>query len=238
MTADLAVTPDSGLAERFDRLSAQVDEITAELRRQREAREQWEELVQTLVPVSRGAFDVASRELDDLSGEVTVDDAVRLARTLARSLPQLERLLAQVQGLTELGAEVTSLGGAGFAKVADSLAEAERKGYFAVARGGGTVVDRVVATYADEDFDALADNLVQLLGVAKQLADPDVIRLLDRTVGTLREGQSTPIDPPSMLGLLKQMREPQTRRGLARALALVKTIGDEPTTHPSEPRPL
>ena len=215
MTADLAVTPDSGLAERFDRLSAQVDEITAELRRQREAREQWEELVQTLVPVSRGAFDVASRELDDLSGEVTIDDAVRLARTLARSLPQLERLLAQVQGLTELGAEVTSLGGAGFAKLADSLSEAERKGYFAVARGGGTVVNRVVATYADEDFDALADNLVRLLGVLSQ-----------------------PLDTPSMLGLLRQMREPQTRRGLARALALVKTIGDEPATHPSEVCPM
>ena len=215
MTADVAVTPDSRLAERFDRLSAQVDEITAELRRQREAREQWEELVQTLVPVSRGAFDVASRELDDLSGEVTVDDAIRLARTLARSLPQLERLLAQVQGLTELGAEVTSLGGAGFAKVADSLAEAERKGYFAVARGGRTVVDRVVSTYADEDFDALADNLVQLLGVLSQ-----------------------PLDTPSLLGLLKQMREPQTRRGLARALALVKTIGDEPATHPSEVCPM
>jgi uncharacterized protein YjgD (DUF1641 family) len=217
--------------ERLDHLSAQVEEIAADLRSQRESRQQWEELAQTLVPVSRGAFDLASRELEDLSDDVTVEDAVRLARTLARSLPQLERLLAQIQGLTELGAEVTSLGGAGFAKAADVLAEAERRGYFAVTRGGATVMDRVVAAYADEDFEVLGDNLVQLLGVAQEMADPVVTGLLDRTLVTLREGQSAHLDPPSTFGLLKQLRDPQTRRGMARALALLRTVGAEPTSN-------
>jgi uncharacterized protein YjgD (DUF1641 family) len=237
MSTDLvaAGTP-ATIDERLDRLSAQVEEIAADLRSQRESRQQWEELAQTLVPVSRSAFDLASRELDDLSDDVTVEDAVRLARTLARSLPQLERMLAQVEGLTELGSEVTSLGGSVFAKAADVLAEAERNGYFAVARGGRTVMDRVVAAYADEDFDALGDNLVQLLGIAKELAGPEMTGLLDRTLVTLREGESQHLDPPSTFGLLKQLRDPQTRRGLARALALVQTIGAEPTSNPPASR--
>jgi uncharacterized protein YjgD (DUF1641 family) len=179
MSTDLvaAGTP-ATIDERLDRLSAQVEEIAADLRSQRESRQQWEELAQTLVPVSRSAFDLASRE----------------------------------------------------------LAEAERNGYFAVARGGRTVMDRVVAAYAEEDFDALGDNLVQLLGIAKELAGPEMTGLLDRTLVTLREGESQHLDPPSTFGLLKQLRDPQTRRGLARALALVQTIGAEPTSHPPASR--
>lgn len=219
--------------DRLERLCAQVEEIATDLRRQRESRQQWEELAQTLVPVSRGAFDLASRELDDLSDDVTVEDAVRLARTLARSLPQLERLLARVQGLTDLGAELTSLSGAAVAKVSDLLADAEDKGYFKAARGGATVAERVIAMHADEDFEALGDNLALLLGAAKKMADPAVIGLLDRTLATLQEGQATHVDPPSTLGLLKRLREPQTRRGMARALALLQTLGADPTSSSS-----
>jgi uncharacterized protein YjgD (DUF1641 family) len=217
------------LEERLDQLSAQVAEIAGDLRRQRESREQWQELAQTLVPVSRSALDLACRELEDLSEDVTVENAVRFTRTLARSLPQLERLLAQLQGLSELGGEVTSLGSAGFAKAAETLAEVERKGYFAIVRGGATVADRVVAAYADEDFEVLGDNLVTLLGVAKHMATPEMTGLLDRTMVSLREGQSAHLDPPSSFALLKQLREPQTRRGIARSLELLRAIGAAPT---------
>jgi hypothetical protein len=148
---------------------------------------------------------------------VSVEDAVRLLRTLARSLPQLERMLAQVQGVSDLGSELTSLGGAGFAKAADVLAEAERRGYFAVARGGRTLLDRLVASYADEDYDVAADRLAHVLSAAR--AD----------LATIHE-------PPSTLGLVTQLRDPRTRLGLARALALVRALGDQPvgSTDPNE----
>jgi uncharacterized protein YjgD (DUF1641 family) len=239
MAADMAtVTAGATVEERLDRLSAQIEDIALDLARQRESRQQWEELAQTLVPVSRGAFDLASRELQDLSGDVTVEDSVRLARTLARSMPQLERLISQLQGMAELGSELASLSGAGFAKAADALADTERKGYFAVGRGGRAALDRVVAAYANEDFEVLGDNLVELLGVAKELATPEMTGLLDRTLVTLRAGESLHGDPPSTFGLIKQLRDPQARRGLARALAVLKTIGTEPalnqTVHDNE----
>lgn len=200
--------------ERLDRLSAQVEEIAAAIGRQQESRER--------LPAQAPA-------LGDVADDVSVEDALVLARSMARSLPQLEALLAQVKSMTELGAEIGSLSGAGVTKLSDLLAEAERRGYFAVARGGASVADRVVAVYAGADFEALGNNLALLLEAAKELADPELIGLLHRTLVTLREGLSTHPDPPSTFGLLKQLREPQTRRGMARALAILQTIGAEPT---------
>ncbi len=168
--------------DRLDLLSRQVAAVAEDLRKQRESREQWQELAQTLVPVSQDAFELASRELDDLSRDVTVDDAVRFSRTMARSLPRLETMLRQLDSLAELGAELTSLSGAGVGRLSELLAGAERDGWF------------------------------------------DLVPVLADAAGALRQ---PPADPPSALALVKSLRDPRTRRGLATLLLVLQALGQE-----------
>ncbi len=171
------------LAERIDRMSEQMDFIAAEMLAQRRARETWTELSETLVPVTRGAMDVATRELDDLSDDVTADDLVRFARTAARSLPKLEAMMAQLDSLSELMHTVNSLRGAGLAKVTDVLAAADDKGYFVFAREGSRIADRVVTEFTEEDVQALGDNVVTILNAVKEMTQPEVMGLVQRTAG-------------------------------------------------------
>ena len=101
------------LSRRVDRMADQMDFIAAELARPTRVPERWSEPTETLVPVTRGAVDMATRELEDLSPDVTAEDAARFARTAARALPKLEVLLAQLDSLSELLHTVNSLSGAG-----------------------------------------------------------------------------------------------------------------------------
>ena len=224
MTAQLDA-PD--LTAQVDRLSAQMDFITEELMAQREARERWSEMVQTLVPVTRGAMDVATRELEDLSQDVTIDDVTRFGRTLARSLPQLESLMAQLDSLTELMQTVTSLSGAGVAKLTETLQVADEKGYFAFAREGSKIADRVVTEFSEDDVQALGDNVVTILNAVKEMTQPEVMGLVQRTAVSVQDVEDTYMEPPSMFALVKSMRDPQTRRGLARLMAMLHSIGEQ-----------
>jgi len=232
-----AVVETPGVEARLDRLSAQVSQIAEDLRRQRESREQWADLAQTLTPVSRQAFDLASRELDDLSVDVTADDAIRFARTLARSLPQMEALLAQLQSVTELAGEVTSLSGAGVARLSGALAEAEAKGYFTFARQGLAMADTVVTSFTEDDLRALGDNLVLILQTVKEMTQPEVMTLLRRTAVTAQHADDSYAEPPSTLALLRQMRDPDVRRGLARTLSVLRTVGAEQAAGAPNPTP-
>ena len=224
MTAQLDA-PD--LTAQVDRLSAQMDFITEELMAQREARERWSEMVQTLVPVTRGAMDVATREMEELSQDVTIDDVTRFGRTLARSLPQLESLMAQLDSLTELMQTVTSLSGAGVAKLTETLQVADEKGYFAFAREGGKIADRVVTEFSEDDVQALGDNVVTILNAVKEMTQPEVMGLVQRTAVSVQDVEDTYMEPPSMFALVKSMRDPQTRRGLARLMAMLHSIGEQ-----------
>jgi len=236
VVADTTVTP--GVEERLDRLSSQVDELVQEMRRQSESREQWQELTHELVPVTQDAMMVASRELEELSQDVSIEDATEFLRTFARSLPKMQALLVQMDSMSELVAELNSLAGAGMATVSDSLAEAERKGYFTFARHGAQMVDEVVTSFTEEDVVALRDNIVLILNTVKELTQPEVMTLLNRTGVSLQSIQDDAgAEPPSAFALVRQMRDPQVRRGLGRTLALLRTVGEEsaPGASPEPP---
>jgi len=187
MTA-ATVHSETSLEQHLDRLDAQVAEIADLVRSERDDRERRRELLAELTPVMQAAMTLASAELDDLSQDVTLVDAVRLARTAARSIPQLETMLAGLSSAGDLAHEITSLGGTGLGSLSEGLARAEARGYFSAARRAAGAVDRMVTS-----LDAVPS------------------------------GQA-----PSALALLRQLRDPDVRRGLALTLALVAALGADP----------
>ena len=224
-----AATADANAAilARLDAMSAQMAVMAEQVAEAAAAREQWSELVETLIPVSRGAMDVATRELSELEADVTIDDVTRFARTTARAIPDMEVLVGQIGSISELGHEVSSLGGAGMAKLTEVLQVAEDKGYFMFAREGAAIADKVVTSFDEDDVRALGENVVTILNAVKELTQPEVMALLNRTALTIQEVEDTHIEPPSAFALLKSMRDPQTRRGLARVLSMLHTVGEE-----------
>lgn len=85
------------VADRLDRIAEELAGIARAAEIDRRERQRWADLVHELTPVAQAAISLASDELEELSRDVTVDDATRFTRTLVRSLPQLELLLTQVR---------------------------------------------------------------------------------------------------------------------------------------------
>lgn len=215
------------LDQRLDLLTEQVGAIAEELRRQRESREQWSELVSDLTPVTKGVMDVATRELEDLSEDVSLEDAVRFLKTTARELPRLQALMAQLDSMSQLVSEVMPLVGPGMGKLTDVLQQLDEKGYFMFAQGGIEIADKVVTSFDHDDVVALGDNIVLILNTVKEMTQPEVMGMLKRTFVTVQEVEEAHVEPPSMFALIKEMRDPQTRRGLARVMSMLRTVGAE-----------
>lgn len=222
MTAGLA-TPT--LEDRLDRLAGQVDELIEEMHRQRQMRERMAELTHDLTPIAGQAMAGITRELESLQDVVTTEDLVRFARALARALPALESLVGQTGPLTELAGDAAGLGKPAMAMLTARLSELEERGYFAFARQGLGVVDRIVTTYGEDDIRALADNVVLILDTVKEMTQPEVMGLLRRTMNVVQEEE--PAEPPSFFALLREMRDPSVRRGLGRMLTMLRSVGTE-----------
>ena len=54
-------------------------------------------------------------------------------------------------------------------------------------------------------------------------------------VAAARQARAEPSAPPSTLSLLRQARDPRTRRALARALTLLQAVGADPSVDAAPP---
>jgi hypothetical protein len=107
------------------------------------------------------------------------------------ALPVIESGVAQLGSLAELGGTVTELSGPALEAVTSRLAAADEKGYFAFARAGAGIADRVVTSFTEEDVEALGDNIVLILNTVKEMTQPEVMGMLRRTIHTVQDQDDT-----------------------------------------------
>jgi hypothetical protein len=154
------------------------------------------------------------------------DRLARIEAQLDRLLLDAERREAELEPLRDLAAEIGMLSGPAMNAVTARVATWDDRGYLAFARSGGRVVDRIMSSFDEDDVEALGDNVVLMLETLRDLTQPEILQLLRQTadsVGHL-EGPTTG-PPPSTFALLKQLRDPEVRRGLGRLLDLVRSVG-------------
>ncbi|MDH3308020.1 MAG: DUF1641 domain-containing protein [Acidimicrobiia bacterium] len=151
---------------------------------------------------------------------------------------RLERLTDQVQFLVadaqrknrelqmwrDLGRTVAPMAHEPMDVLVEKLSMLEERGYFEFAKGGLDVIDRIVTAYGEDDIKALGDNVELIFDTIKEMTQPQVMSLLGSTVRKLQEEEAG--DTPSLFSILKEMRDPQVRRGLARVLNTLRSVGD------------
>jgi uncharacterized protein YjgD (DUF1641 family) len=157
------------------------------------------------------------------------DRLARIEAQLDLLLAQSERREAELEPLRDLAAEVGVLSGPAMASLTDRVAAWEERGYLGFARSSARVVDRIVTSFDEDDVEALGDNVALMLETLRDLTQPEILQLLRQTAGSVSH-LDAPVEgpPPSAFALLKQLRDPEVRRGLARMMELLRSVGADP----------
>lgn len=211
-----------GLNQKLDRLVTQVEFLTEEAQRQKHRQQEWDELKDELMPILHDVFQLSVQQLAEVEADVQLEDMVRLFKRLLRNTRNLERMLDQLESFMELGQELSPLSRAAFLTVLNRLNTLEQKGYFAFWQGGLDMADRVVTSFSEEDVRQLGENIVLILQTVKEMTQPEIMTMLRQTAASVREEE--PADT-SLLSILRQLNDPAVRRGLAKTLQVLKSMG-------------
>jgi len=212
------------LNQKVDALSAQVAFLAEEARVQQERRQEWDELKNDLSPVASEAYRLSVQQLDEIEGYVQLEDIIRVTKRLMRNTRNLEQMLDQLEGFADLSRELSPLSQDMFLMLMTRLDEMERKGYFSFFQGGMEIMDQVVSNFTEEDVRQLGDNVVLILQTVKEMTQPEIMQLMSSTASVMRE-EDIPEDV-SMLYLMRQMRDPAVKRGLAKTLNVLRTVSE------------
>jgi uncharacterized protein YjgD (DUF1641 family) len=212
-------TTQDDLAVRLDALTDKVDRLTSLIEQDRAGRSALGELVSESAPIVRSAYEQVALELHER--DIDVAEVTDLLLRLAESAPDLNRALNTFESITALVDDAGGLTDQAFALAIDRLEKLDQRGYFTFAQGGLQVIDRIVTSFDDDDIKALGDNVVLIFETVKEMTQPEVMRMLQRSARLLREEE----DPPqklSMFSLLREMRDPEVKLGIHRMLGVLR----------------
>ncbi len=212
--------------DRLEAMAGQLEEITRELRLQRQERERWSELATDVVPLAQEVITKAAIHLEE--DVCDFDNVASLGHAFIRNAYVLESWLGPLRAMAALAEELGPLATPVVSSLSSHLQQLDDRGYFSRAREAAGVLDTVVRSFSDNDVKLLGDNIVLILQTVKQMTQPEIMGMLGRAAVTLQEGESTGESKvPSARVLLKQMRDPMVRRGMARLLATLRSIGGD-----------
>ncbi|MBI4671185.1 MAG: DUF1641 domain-containing protein [Chloroflexi bacterium] len=212
------------LNHKIDLLTQQVAYLTAQAQQAERARQDRAELVHDLAPVANDAFRLATEQLAEVQEYVDLNDMLRLFKRLLRNTPMLERMLDQMESMSELIDTLMPLGDQAFAKAVDTLQRMEQKGYFMFAQGGMQIADNIVTSFTEEDVKKLGENIVLILNVVKGMTQPEIMQFVHNILRVAEKEIEQPVDT-SFPALLKQMRDPNVKRGLALTMRVMSVVG-------------
>jgi uncharacterized protein YjgD (DUF1641 family) len=206
-------------------LNEQVRILTEQAERSRRRWETVEDLGADLKLVSQGVFEAAVKDFSDLDPYVQLDDSLRLFKRLLENTHNLEWSLQQLESLRDFSRDIGPILNHAFVAFTDGMEELDRKGIISFAREAYRIVDIILSTYTPEDVRLLADNIVLILNTVKEMTQPQIMRLVHNLTDAYRQTDSGEAErPTSTLALLRGMRDPQVRRGLALTMDMLKVI--------------
>ena len=212
------------LNQKVDVLTTQIAFLTEEAQLQRRNRQDWDELKNDLTPVANEVYQLSVRQLDEIESYVQLEDILRVTKRLARNTRNLEAALDQLESFSDLAKEMGPLSDEVFVSVMTRLSEMEEKGYFSFIQGGMAIMDEIVSNFTEEDVQQLGENVVLILQTVKEMTQPEIMTLLRTSANVLRE-EDVP-EKVSMLDIVRQMNDPDVRRGLSKTLNVLKTFSD------------
>ena len=214
------------LNQKMDALASQVAYLTEQAQISERGRRERSELMENIMPIAKDAMQIASDQFEEIQEYIKTDDLLRFVKKLARHRPQLETLLDQFDAITDLIQILDPISKEGMNKVVTVLTELEQKGYFTFAQSGIRMMDTVVTSFTEEDVNRLGDNIVLILNTVKDMTQPEIMTFVRNTLMVAEKEIEKPVDN-SYMALIRQMRDPAVRRGLALTMRVMHVIGSQ-----------
>jgi len=212
------------LNQKIDTLTSQVAYLTDQAEAAERQRADRAELVRDLTPIANEAFRLSVEQLEEIQEYVELGDLLRLVKRVARNGRNFEKMLDQLESMMDLVETVGPLADEAFGKAVEELTELERKGYFGFAKGGLQIMDNIVTSFSEEDVNRLGDNVVLILNTIKDMTQPEIMNFVRNTLLVAEQEIEKPVDI-SYLGLMRMMRDPEVRRGLALTMRVMHVVG-------------
>lgn len=215
------------LQTQINELNAKLDIILEEIELQKRYRREMEDLKDDLLRVGKDVYQTAVEELDQIHDYVNSRDILHFGKYMLRNVNTISKVIQQLESAKDFLTDASPLIRDSIIDFMAKMDEFDRKGYFEFIKELGKVSDRVVTSFSVDDVKSLGDNVVTILNTAKNLTQPEMLHTINNAINVYKKLDIEVKEKVTLMSLLKELNDPETKKGLAFAIRFLKNLANE-----------
>ena len=215
---------ENNIQEQINELNRKVDIILEEMFAQRNSRIEKEDLIKDVSLVGKDMFAHTVTVLDqagvDFDGEALTALLIKLVRNIGTFNQMTDTLESANDFMKDVSPIINQVGLDAIAK----FAEFEQKGYLDFVKELISISDNIVTHFSVKDVRDLADNIVSILEMVKNLTQPDMIGAINNALTVFKSMDTENIPEYSMWKAFRTMQTPEMKKSIGFMITFLKNL--------------
>ena len=222
---------DNNIQTQIDALNSKVDVILDYVNQQRLKSGAVEDLISDVSIIGKDMYDSVVTELETQAVEIDPDELRLLGIKFIKNIKNFNKALSIFESVNDFAMDAGPIVNEMIIDFTKKISEFEKKGYFEFFGESGKIIDNIVTHFSIEDVRLLADNIVTILETVKNLTQPGLMNMLNKTVNVYESIESDNVPSYSVWRLMKERNKPEMKRSIGFMVTLLKDISkpDEKT---------
>ena len=218
---------DKNIQIQIDALDKKLDLILGYVHQQKLQANMVEDLVGDLSIIGKDAYDSTVMELDKRQVELDPSELTGLAVSFLRNIGNLKTVMDTLEMAVDLGKEVGPIANEVIIDFTKQMNTLEQKGYFDFIREIGPVIDNVVKGFSPQDLKELANSIVSILSIIKEMTQPEVLNIMKNAIKAFNSMETESVPSYSVWKLMREMNSPEMKKALGYGITFMKNVSQD-----------
>ena len=221
------ITEDRNIQGQIDALDKKMDMILGYVQQQNLQAKMVEDLVSDLSIIGKDAYDSTVRELDNRQVEIDPSELTGLAVSFLRNIGNIRVIMDSLEMAVDLGKDVAPIANEMIIDFTKQMNELDKKGYFDFFREIGPVFDNIIKGFSPEDLKELANNIVSILNIVKEMTQPEVLSTMQNAIKAFNSMETESVPSYSVWKLMREMNSPEIKKALGYGVTFMKNVSKD-----------
>ena len=209
---------------QINELNTKVDLILDYVNQQRLKSGAVDDLISDVSIIGKDVYDSVVYELDNQAVEIDPDELRILGIKLIKNIKNFNTLLELLESITDLAKDAAPIANEVIIDFTKKVNELDQKGYIAFFKELTNVFDNIVTQFTIEDVRDLADKIVPILEMVKEITQPDMLDAVNNAIMVFKHLETTDIPEYSVWKMIREMNSPEMKKGIGFIMSFLKNL--------------
>ncbi|MBK5208423.1 MAG: DUF1641 domain-containing protein [Flavobacteriaceae bacterium] len=215
---------EKNIQSQIDALDKKLDLILSFVNQQRLNSTVVEDLVKDLSIISKDVYDSTVEELDKRQVELNPSELTDLAISFLRNIGNIKKILNLLEMGMDLSKEVGPIANEVIIDFTKQLNVYDQKGYFKFIKELVPIMDNIVQGFSPKDLRELADSVVSILSIVKEMTQPEVLSTVENAVKAFNSMETESVPSYSVWRVMREMNSPEMKKALGFGVTFMKNV--------------